>query len=126
MALLIELSNEDKKQILAGFLENLWRISNKDYQKRIWIEGRGPECHDFDEAVNDFFDEGDSILENYKDFGLTDKQHQMLANFRNIFDAFVIESRQYSSPDFINTLEWGKITEAAKEVLLAFNYQKPS
>lgn len=68
----------DRKQILESFLDNLYRISNKEYQKRIWIDGKGPECHDFDEAVCDFFQDGDGIIQNYKDFGVTDKQYKLL------------------------------------------------
>ncbi len=120
----MKISEKVKKQILEGFISIFTRISNREYQKRIWIEGEGPEVDDFDDTVCDFFGECDSILENYKDFELTDKQYRLLVNFRDVFDKFVIESRQYSSPDFINTPEWEKITEMAKEVLKAFNCKK--
>ncbi len=48
----------DRKKVVEFLLQDLYRISNKEYQIRIWIEGKGPECHSFDEAVNDFFDDG--------------------------------------------------------------------
>lgn len=57
----------NKKQILKSFLENLDRISNKEYQKRIWIEGRAPECDDFDEPVCNFFQDGNGIMEMAKE-----------------------------------------------------------
>ena len=39
--------NKDKirKKILDEFLCNLRIISDKSYQKRIWIEAKGPEVH---------------------------------------------------------------------------------
>jgi hypothetical protein len=111
----------NRKQILEGFLDNLYRISDKEYQKRIWIEGRGPECHNFDEAVCDFFGDGDPILENYKDFGISEDQYQILKKFRDEFEIF---SDNHDLPQvFLNTPEWARIMEMAKEVLKAFNYK---
>jgi hypothetical protein len=118
------LTSEIKKQILACCLDIIKDISDKEYQKRVWIRGEGPEVDDFDETVCNFFQDGDGIIKNYKDFGLTEHQYQLLANFRDVFDKFVMESKHYPSPyfpDSIDTPEWGKIMEMAKEVLLAFN-----
>lgn len=36
-----EFSHEVKKQILEGFIDIFTRISNKEFQKRIWIKGEG-------------------------------------------------------------------------------------
>jgi hypothetical protein len=97
-------------------------MTDKEYQTRVWIHAKGPECQAFGDAVCDFFDIGDPILDQYKDFGLTDKQYQLLKKFR---DAFRIFSDDNDFPElFIHTPEWTKITEMAKEVLKAFNYQK--
>lgn len=118
------LTNEDKKQILESFLETIEGISDKDYQKRIWIRGEGPEVDDFDETVCHFFQEGDGIIEKYKDFGLTERQHQLLKKFRSQFKTFSDEND--IPEEFIDTPEWAKITNLANEVLKAFNYQKNS
>lgn len=112
----------NKKRVVEGFLQNLYRISNREYQKRIWIEGAGPECHDFDEAVNDFFDDGDPILESYQDYGLSQVQYRLLKKFRDQFKAFSDEND--FPEEFINTPEWAKIMDAAKNVLQAFNFKK--
>ena len=113
-----------RKQILEGFLDNIYRISDKEYQKRVWIEGRGPECHDFDEAVCDFIHEGDSIIENYRDFGIKENQNRLLIEFREKFKKFSDEND--FPQEFIDTPEWKKIMELANEVLKAFNYEKKS
>ena len=112
----------NRKEILEGFLDNLQRISDREYQIRIWIEGRGPECHDFDEAVCDFFGDSDSILEHYKDFGLTKAQQWALKNFRDRFKAFSDENNL--PQEFITSQEWEEITNLAKDLLKMFGYQK--
>src|ERR1700722_19885773 len=112
-----------RKEVVEEFLKNIYRISNKEYQKRIWIEGLGPECHDFDEAVNDFFGDGDPILENYKDYGLSQFQYRLLKKFREKFRIFA-DTNDFPE-EFINTPEWAKIMSLAKDVLKAFNYPTP-
>ncbi len=106
----------NRKQILESFLENIEGISNKEYQKRVWIRGEGPEVDDFTETTCHFFEEGEGILEEYKGFNITNKQYKLLVRFRDRFDKFVKE--------FIDTPEWAKIMDMAKNVLKAFIYSK--
>lgn len=113
----------NRKQVVKEFLRNLYRISDKEYQKRIWIEGAGPECHDFDEAVNDFFGDGEPILANYQDYELTQSQYRILKKF---YDEFRIFADDNDFPEeFIDTPEWDKIRAMAKDVLKAFQYNIP-
>lgn len=114
----------DRKQILESCLDIIEGISNKEYQKRVWIRGEGPEVDDFDETVCNFFQDGNGIIEDYKDFGLTEKQYHILVKFREAFEAFCDgPGLTYYLPElFIDTPEWYKIVEMAKEVLKAFNY----
>lgn len=115
-------NNNVKKQILNEFLKNLFIVSDKDYQKRVWIDGRGPEVHSFDEAVCDFFDLGEYIFAHPQSYNLTDEQFSLLTKFRKRFQDF---SNDNDFPEeFINTPEWNEITQMAKEVLKAFHYQK--
>ncbi len=114
----------DKKQILDSFIRIVDHISDKEYQKRVWIRGDGPQCDDFVETVCFFFPEAEGILENYKQFGITSSQYRILVKFHGLFRTF---SDENDWPEkFIDTPEWEKITEMAKEVLKAFNYQKSS
>jgi len=116
----------DRKQILASCLEIIAGISDKEYQKRTWIRGEGPEVDDFDETVCNFSQDGNGIIQNYKDFGVTDKQYHLLVKFRDEFDAFrrgpALE--YYRPQEFIDTPEWSRIMNLAKDVLKAFNYSK--
>jgi len=115
------LTNEEKKQILISVLDTVESISDKEYQKKVWILGKGPEVEDFDEICCNFFGDGDPLLENYKDFGLTKSQYLVLKKFRNIFRTF--SNNDYNPYDFIDTPEWQKITEFAKDVLIAFDWK---
>jgi hypothetical protein len=110
----------NKKQMSLCFLENIECISDKEFQKRVWIQGAGPECHDFDEAVNFFSAEGDHILEHYQDYGLSRRQYEILKKFRDKFKVFYHEKDW--PPEFIDTPEWAEIMDLAKEVLKTFNY----
>ncbi|MEM6807541.1 MAG: hypothetical protein AAF696_39450, partial [Bacteroidota bacterium] len=95
-------------------------------QKRVWIRGEGPEVDDFDETTCNFFQDGNGVIQNYKDFGLTDKQYQMLAKLRDEFDAFCsgLGLKHYLPENFIDTPEWKQIINSAKDVLKAFNFQR--
>jgi len=107
----------NRKQILKGFLETVGGISDKEYQKRVWIRAEGPECDDFTETSCNFFQEGDGILEDYKNFGISESQYETL--LRNKLKKF---PKRFEMPeDFIDTPEWDDITKMAKGVLAAFD-----
>lgn len=116
------LTNEDRQYILKEFLRNISHIADKEYQKRVWILGKGPECDDFDETCCRFFDIGDPMLHNYQEYKISDIQYAVLMNFHREFQLFADE--HYGPEEFIDTPEWARIMEMAKEVLQAFNYQK--
>lgn len=111
-------------RVLEEFLCNLHIISDNSYQKRVWLEAKGPEVHSFDNAVCDFFDLGEYIFGNYKGYNITEQQQNILDQFREKFEAFVDGDRPYLPEDFIDSTEWGKITEMAKQVLQEFGYKK--
>jgi hypothetical protein len=116
--------NINRKQIMETFIRIIDHISDKNYQTKIWIKGEGPEVDDFDETVCHFFQEGDGIIEKYRDFGLTESQCLLLKKFRERFKAFSDENDL--PEEFIDTPEWTDIMNLAKDVLKAFNYQKTS
>ena len=118
----MDFSTEAKKQIVEGFVEIFTRIASKKFQQRIWINGEGPEVDDFDDTVNEYFIECDSILENYKYFGITEVQYQILKKFRGEFRIFA-DANNWPTK-FIDTPEWDKITKMAEEILKAFNYKE--
>jgi hypothetical protein len=72
--------------------------------------------------VNDFFGDGDPILENYRDYGLSQSQYQILKKFHDEFRTFADENDW--PQEFIDTPEWAEIMGSAKDVLKAFDYSK--
>ncbi|MDE3046505.1 MAG: hypothetical protein KGJ02_07665 [Verrucomicrobiota bacterium] len=116
------LTEESRKDILNTYLNLIYIISDKEYQRKVWIQGE-LSGSDFDEICCLFFDDiGDPLLEHYKDFGISDDQYQLLKKFR---DQFYIFSRKNDwPPEFIDTPAWDEVTLMAKEVLQAFNYRK--
>ena len=113
---------EAYKYILNEYLKIVFHFSDKDYQKRVWIENKGPECQAFDDAVCDFFDIGDPILDKYEKFGVSKFQFDLLEEFRSQFERF---SAAHDLPQlFIDTPEWDKIVGMAKQVLAAFKREK--
>ena len=117
------LTDKTRKKILENFLQIIDGISDKEYQKRVWIRGEGPECIDFDETGWYFLFTGDDVIDRYKKFHLTELQCEILKRLRDQFRVFY--KKNYWPSDFIESPEWAKIMELAKEVLKAFNYKKP-
>ncbi len=116
------LNQEERKYIYFKFLKNIQLIADKEYQRRVWIRGEGPECDDFDETCCRFFDDGDSVFQNYKDFWITNNQYEILKKFRDEFEVFADNNNWPQL--FIDTPEWDAIVEMAKEVLRAFHYRQ--
>ncbi|MES2344396.1 MAG: hypothetical protein V4494_00455 [Chlamydiota bacterium] len=113
--------------MLIGLLKTIESISNKKYQKKIWILAEGPECDDFDETVCCFFEDADFIMKKYKDYEISEEQYQLLKKFYEEFETFAdSDEREYLEKDFIDTPEWTHITEMAKNVLKVFNYRDDS
>jgi hypothetical protein len=118
----VNLKEENSRYLLNEFLRNILHISDKQYQKRVWIRGDGPECQAFDDAVCDFFDIGEPIFDDHNSFGITGKQYRLLIQLRDAFREF---SNHHDWPAlFIDTPEWTRITEMAQEVLREFRYPK--
>ncbi|MCF7806704.1 MAG: hypothetical protein K9M07_05010 [Simkaniaceae bacterium] len=113
----------DRKQILESCLETIEGIADKEYQKKIWIRGEGPEVDDFNETTCNFFQDGNGIIQNYKDFSLTHEQYQILRKFRDAFESFC-SKYEVDNESMLNHPEWTKITEIANEVLKVFDYYK--
>jgi len=114
----------NKKQMLDSLIENIASISDEEYQQRIWIRAEGPECDDIDDAVCDFFDDGDPILSEYKSFGINEIQYQLLKilheKLRKFTDTFGVYSPQKSTEKLIHLPEWQEIREISKKVLKSF------
>ena len=97
------LTKEQRAHILNEFLRTIEGISNKGYQWRVWIAGLGPEVDDYDETVCNFDDDGTGVVEEYKKFGLTERQYKIVKRFYDNFEKFdAREDRPYLPIEFID------------------------
>ena len=118
------MSEETKKNLLNNLLREIWHVSSKEYQKKIWIEGKGPQCDDYDETSIGILDDGEIIVKEHELFKITDNQYMLLKQFRDEYEIFSngIGFELYLPERFIDAPEWTRITELAKEVIKAFDY----
>jgi hypothetical protein len=118
-------TKEDKEWIVNEYLGMIFDISDKEYQKRVWIRGEGPEVMDYGETVC-FFGDYEFVLDDYKMFDISEEGCQVLKNFYKVFCAFDDGlGGEYIFPElFIDTPEWEIVMNSAKGVLKAFNYKK--
>jgi hypothetical protein len=112
----------DKNNILNNHLETISGIADREYQERVWIRGEGPECDDYTESICHFFDDGDPIISDYREYAITERQLSLLVNLRKTVQDFNSNIRFALGADFLGSPEWAKITLMAKEVLQAFDY----
>ncbi len=114
---------ESKIAWLKNVIDSIYAVSDKSYQRRIWIDGKGPEWGDFDETSEYILDDGRSILDNYEKFGITEHQRITLNKFWDEYRIFRDSLGIECFPErFIDSPEWTKVTVLAQEVVKAFNY----
>lgn len=118
----------NRKQILDSFLENIACLSDEKYQERVWVRAEGPECDDIDDTICDFFDDGDPIMQKYKDYGISDTQFQSLIKLHKklkIFkDTYDVYSQFKSTETLLKLPQWKEIRTLAKKVLHSFSSKK--
>ena len=111
--------------MLINVLKTVRDLSDKDYQRRVWIEGKGPECDDLGDTADFFIDVGGSVLKKHKDFGITESQYRLLFALWTDFKHFFLSPERPCFPnEFIDTPEWTQITEMAKKTLKAFGWEQ--
>jgi hypothetical protein len=116
-------------RVLKALLEIVRDISDAAYQDEIWIKNPKP-FNDFNEIMCYYFDDFHvrEILENYKEYGITEVQKDDLKKFTDILDEYSdnIFYESISEDAIINDPKWCEIREMAKEILTIFNYQELS
>ena len=116
---------ENKKSILNSFIANIACIADEKYQERVWVRAEGQECDDIDDTICDFFDDGNNILENPKNHGVTQKQHELLIELQSKLRIFTDNSGVYwqekSTVNLIKLPEWKEIINISQKVLKSFN-----
>ena len=121
-AIMSSLKAEDKRDKLEEMLRSVSHLADKEYQRQIWVCTEDHENEIFDDEMYTLFDTGELITWNYTDFGIARAQQHLLMRLLDELDAFTDDNDCVE--DFIDTPEWEKIMDKAKEVLTDFNYQE--
>ena len=119
-------SNSFRRIYLNTVLLIIESLANQDYQRRVWIEGKGPEVDSFDDTICDYDQSVGVVLNNPNLYPLTEAQEGALRNLTAIFEDFYENGLgncyMYQPQYFINSTEWRKISEEATKVLKVFGY----
>ncbi len=109
--------------VLNAFLDAVFLVSNKDLQRKAWIQGIGPGCYDYDENMIDFLNYSSLILDNPGRYNINEYQIYLIKIFKEKYELFYDEDdpRLLLPEMFIDSLRWTEITESAKKILDAFS-----
>jgi len=103
----MNLTSDERSYILKKYLKTIFNVSDKNYQRRIWIRAEGPECGDFDEAVCRYWSLVESIFLEPEKYAISDIQLKKMKKFHEEFKGF---SEENDLPQaFIDTPEWDRI-----------------
>ena len=71
---------DENTSLLLHLFEAIEEIADAEYQARVWVQGEGPECSSFVEAMCGFFDDAQAgyVLKNHKEFRLSPEQTKAL------------------------------------------------
>jgi len=101
-------------------LDVIKNIQDKDYQERIWLRAEGPECSDFGDTINDFFDFYEELgdLENtYEEYGIDASQYRLLHKlYQHLQEYCDIIPISPKDEDVLADPRWQKIRNLAKKV----------
>ncbi len=119
-------SNSFRRTYLNSMLLIIESLANQDYQRRVWIEAKGPEVDSFDDTICDYAHFVDIVLNNPNLYPLTEAQEGALRSLTVIFEDFYKNGLgscyTYEPQYFINSTEWKKVSEEATRVLKVFGY----
>ena len=119
------LTDEARRDIMQTYIKIISHVADREYQNRIWIRAVGPDCEDYDEFINYFFSESESIIKGYKNFGITDAQCLLLAKFIKEIENFDRSDRDRLPEQFLRSAAWKKIMGIANDILKAFGKELP-
>jgi hypothetical protein len=114
----------DNDSWVKNVLDLLWEFSSEEFQRRVWLEGRGPEVYSFIEAHCQFFDDqlADKLIDmERRQVGLTELQRDKLMQFRDALKNFNLHTPDSSrDQDILSDPTWPKNRQTAKAALDEF------
>lgn len=115
---------DTKRNVLHEIYSLLAEFSDRDYQKRVWLEGRGPEVSCFADATIGFISgvEIDHVIGvEWGQWDLPVEPLQLLREFRKKLGEYVDKSGSDPPIDQVLTdPEWDKVSQLAARVMESF------
>ena len=101
-------------------IECIWRISNQEYQKRIWVNHETPEIVDsYDDTMMYFLEDAYAVLEapGSETVKMTDQQRKMLKKLYHIVDTYDMDkAHPEHDQEIVEDPNWDTIRKYAKLV----------
>ena len=118
------MSYTPSKGYISFILESISTFASITFQRRIWVEGKGPEVSSYNEALSFVLDEGAlfKILAGaWKNAGWSQEQRDAVAYFVELLDRFHDENSPFKRDlDVIEHPEWPEVVAAAQAVITLF------
>jgi hypothetical protein len=106
---------------LCGLITVVYQFADVAYQRRIWVEGKGPDVSSYSEALSDLFDAyriEDFANGQASDLGLSENAVKSLSTFLNVLDNFdTLVPEGLSGAEVVRREGWAAVVAAAGRVL---------
>jgi hypothetical protein len=96
----------DKINWLKAILQCIIELCDKEFQKRVWIEGKGPEISSFDELMCRLFDDYDFEKSIYV-YDISDEVRKNLIELSSLLS----DQKEVDTIRKLNTEEWNNIIQ---------------
>lgn len=114
------------REWIGGLLSIVKEIADKDFQERVWLQGRGIEVSSWEEMLCKFFDDydADNFVDNHMDAaGLSVQQQHAMKDLRDALNNYSDRiGDSYSVQQILDDSEWHRIRDdIAKTTLNRFH-----
>lgn len=111
--------HKKEKDIRNFILKLIREISDEEYQKRVWVEGKGPEVSSFAELIS-AFDEDliEDLSQNYQKYGFTRPQFEKIQDLYQQVDDYTMSiPDDVLSEEIVSDPRWHQVRQFAKKFL---------
>ena len=114
----------NKKEWFELIIQQIREISDKEFQKRVWVNADGPKVSSYSEVMCKLYD--DYIFESYIEKYKSEIPSSMLIKLKslnNMLNDYNISDSK-TDAEIIEDLEWKKIIGLAKQIILNLSEEK--
>ncbi len=115
-------NDEGRYNALCGLFQQIEEFASREYQLRVWVEGKGPEVSSYCEAFETLFDYQIDYFSNLEvgRYDLSGPLIDSLRGFLNTINSFTDRWLPSETADFevINLPQWESVCSDARNVLI--------